>query len=118
VDDKERTPEEWEDDIEVRRMIHEFTVQSLLFAFDALEWLGYRPSSNGDEFWIGDAEGNPLPRSEVDRLAEVTKDLMVMAPLAVNAMHTRGTPGEAGTDAGGAFLEAYARWTERGALGD
>ena len=104
------------EDEHVRRLVHEFTVQSLLFAFDSLEWLGYKPSSDGHRFWVGDHEGNPIDlssdSSELDSLAVVLRDLIKMAPLAVDAMYKRGTPGEAGTDAGGALLEAYDRWTE------
>jgi transcriptional regulator with XRE-family HTH domain len=98
-----------------RQLKHEFTVQSLLFAFDSLEWLGYRPSSNGDQFWIGDAEGNLMDKSseEFDRFVEVVKGLHAMAPLAADAMFKRGTPGDAGIDAGGALLEAMDRWANR-----
>jgi hypothetical protein len=98
-----------------RRLLHEFTVQSLLFAFDILEWLGYRPSSDGNAFWIGDAEGNPIDKesSRVDSLANAVKVLEGTAPLAVGAMSRRGTPSPEGTDAGGALMEAYDRWTNR-----
>jgi transcriptional regulator with XRE-family HTH domain len=98
------------EDAEVRRMIHEQRVQQLLFAFQVLDWLGYKPSSNGDNFWIGDEQGNTLSRAELERFTTIVGQLKDMAPLAVDAMHRRGTPGQ-GTDAGGALLEAYARWS-------
>jgi transcriptional regulator with XRE-family HTH domain len=97
------------DQAQVRRIKHEFTVQSLLFAFEYLESLGYKPVGDETHFWIADAEGN---RPEIDEFTEVLKPLIAMAPLAVGALSRRGTPGEAGTDAGGALLEAYSRWTE------
>jgi transcriptional regulator with XRE-family HTH domain len=101
-----------EPDAEVRSMIHEERVRQLLFAFRVFDWLGYKPCSDGENFWIGDEKGDTLTLAEMDRFTSVVGQLQQMAPLATDALHRRGTPGPEGTDAGGALLEAYDRWAK------
>ncbi len=99
-------------DDRARQLMHEFTVQSLVFAFDALEWLGpCRPVAGDGGFRIGDENGGQL--TDASGLARALCVIGAMAPAATGALEKFGTPTQAGTDAGGALAEAYDRWTQR-----
>jgi hypothetical protein len=98
----------------VRRLQHEWTVQSVLFAFDALEFLGnYTPMSDGDEFWIADESGEPPEEERAQDLIKTFAAIEALAPAGIGALERRGTPGPEGVDASGAVMEAYDRWTKR-----
>lgn len=100
------------DEEHMRRLTHDFTVESLLFAFESLEWLGdYRPDPHDTGFRISRKDGERVDNP--DDLARALCVIKAMAPAAVGALQQFGEPTPEGTDAGGALLEACARWQER-----
>lgn len=100
------------DEAHMRRLTHRFTVESLLFCFESLEWLGdYRPDPHDTGFRISRKDGERVDNP--DDLARALCVIRALAPAAIGAFEKFGEPTPAGTDAGGALAEAYDRWTER-----
>jgi hypothetical protein len=97
---------------EMAALDYEFTVQSLLYAFDVLALIDVYPHKDEEtcEFWMGQENGEMLPREDMPALARVLGVIRHRTPLAVVALDKVGESGPFGVEATGAFLEAYDRW--------
>jgi hypothetical protein len=98
----------------LRSVRHDFTVQSLLFAFEVLKRKGFTPMGDDKAVWIADGEGNDIEEgSELERrLRDSHDDIATMAPLAAWALEHDGEPTQEGYEAGLVMMEAYDWWAK------